>query len=383
MTEEYINDLFEKFRANEVAEEDLTPEEYQALIQLYDKRIREQKASNLNRRRAVEAFVDDRSTETITKTIKSKLRENVEFTKGDYLNKYYLKPNGSGRGLDLYSGTDYLATYCSYIDCLYDLSYHYTLVDFEMLINMFSLNGMNVERPYRYRGVCSVYFYPTDRVFRYVYYADALQQLLGKFEEHEKQALTHEEYFEFGVQGIGIHLYDEQLLKYKMWVGGKDIRSVADVIRIAHEKHLFVPSEMMNEFTEMKNVDVFISHKSDDFPIAKRVFDYLVSKGISAFLSEMSLPALSGADYSAEIDDALEHAKNIVVIASSKENVNSGWVKYEWNTFANEKRSGRKTGNIVTLIADNMQISDLPILLRQYEVLLYTEYEKIVEFVKC
>lgn len=269
MTEEYINDLFEKYRANEVAEEDLTPEEYQALIQLYDKRIREQKANNLNRRRAVEAYVDDRSTEPIIKTIKQKLGENGESTKGDYLNKYYLKPNGSGRGLDLYCGMDYLATYCSYMDCLYDLSYHYTLVDFEVLINMFSLN-----------------------------------------------------------------------------------------------------------------VDVFISHKSDDFAIAKKVFDYLVSKGISVFLSEMSLPALSGADYSAEIDDALEHAKNIVVIASSKENVNSGWVKYEWNTFANEKRSGRKNGNIVTLVTDNMQIFDLPILLRQYEVLQYVECEKIVEFVR-
>lgn len=83
----------------------------------------------------------------------------------------------------------------------------------------------------------------------------------------------------------------------------------------------------------------------------------------------MSLPALTNTDYSAEIDVVLKKASNIVVIATCKENVLSGWGQYEWSTFANEKRSGRKIGNIITLIDDKMAITDLPILLRQFEVI--------------
>lgn len=96
----------------------------------------------------------------------------------------------------------------------------------------------------------------------------------------------------------------------------------------------------------------------------------------------MSLPALSNADYSAEIDKALEKARNIVVIATCKENVLSGWVQYEWSAFANEKRSGRKTGNIITLIDDKMPITDLPILLRQFEVIPLEQLEAVNGFLR-
>ena len=115
---------------------------------------------------------------------------------------------------------------------------------------------------------------------------------------------------------------------------------------------------------------------------AKFEYDYLVSKGVSVFLSEMSLPALSNADYFAEIDKALERARNIVVVATSKENVLSGWVQYEWSTFANEKRSGRKEGNIITLVDNNMGIADLPILLRQYEVIPLPQIESMLDYLR-
>lgn len=136
---------------------------------------------------------------------------------------------------------------------------------------------------------------------------------------------------------------------------------------------------MIAELTELNQVDVFISHKSEDFSKAMRVYDYLVSNGISTFLSEMFLPALSNADYPAEIDKAIEKAGNVIVIATSKV---SGWVQYEWSAFTNEKRSGRKTGNIITLIDDNMPITDLPILLRQFEVISLQQYESVKDFLR-
>ena len=96
----------------------------------------------------------------------------------------------------------------------------------------------------------------------------------------------------------------------------------------------------------------------------------------------MSLPAISNADYSAEIDKALDSAKNIIVIATNKENVLSGWVQYEWTTFANEKRSGIKDGNIITLIDKNMPITELPILLRQFEVIAIDDFKTVKKYLK-
>lgn len=46
MTEEYINDLFKKYRMSVISKTNLSAEEYQALMQIYDKQIRETRASN-------------------------------------------------------------------------------------------------------------------------------------------------------------------------------------------------------------------------------------------------------------------------------------------------------------------------------------------------
>lgn len=134
--------------------------------------------------------------------------------------------------------------------------------------------------------------------------------------------------------------------------------------------------------TRHEGLDIFISHKSEDYSLAKKVYDFLSSKGLSVFLSEISIPALSNSEYSDEIDNALEQTKNMIVIATSRENVNSAWVKSEWQTFVNEKRSGRKDGNIVTLIDGGMEILELPIRLRQYQVLSIQELESLLSFLK-
>lgn len=91
--------------------------------------------------------------------------------------------------------------------------------------------------------------------------------------------------------------------------------------------------------------------------------------GIPAFLAEISLPQLGSCDYMKEIDKALEAAKHMVVVGTSLENVMSGWVEAEWRLFINEKRSGRKSGNIVTVINGGLTAAQLPMSLRYFEVL--------------
>ena len=68
------------------------------------------------------------------------------------------------------------------------------------------------------------------------------------------------------------------------------------------------------------------------------------------------------------------------MIADNINKISSGWVKYEWTAFLNEKLSGRKDGNILTVITDNMNIDELPFTLRQFEVININSINQIEEW---
>lgn len=119
----------------------------------------------------------------------------------------------------------------------------------------------------------------------------------------------------------------------------------------------------------MNEVDVFISANSCDFQFAGEVYDFLDQHGLSVFFSERSLPKLGISDYRKEIDKALDHTKHMVVVASSRGNVESRWVEAEWGIFVNEMRSGRKNGNLITVVTEGLSIDKLPPSLRYYEVI--------------
>ncbi len=126
--------------------------------------------------------------------------------------------------------------------------------------------------------------------------------------------------------------------------------------------------------------EIFISKKSEDFLIAKKVYDFLTEKGYRVFLSEVSLPAIGSSEYMKAIDEALEHAKHLIVIGTKAENLLSGWVEAEWRVFINEKRSGRKSGNIITVVPVDTSINILPMSLRYYEVIPFSELAKLLPF---
>ena len=129
--------------------------------------------------------------------------------------------------------------------------------------------------------------------------------------------------------------------------------------------------------------DVFLSHRSLDFPLAKQVYDYLTEKGKKVFLSEVSLPALGSADYTKKIDEALESSTHLILVGSSVDNIKGSWVEAEWRVFINEKRSGRKSGNIVTVFAGDLTFAWLPISLRYYEAMPFQpeSFEKLLAYV--
>ncbi|MBU0609590.1 MAG: toll/interleukin-1 receptor domain-containing protein [Armatimonadetes bacterium] len=129
---------------------------------------------------------------------------------------------------------------------------------------------------------------------------------------------------------------------------------------------------------------IFISAKSEDYEDATQVYQFLIDHGLTVFFSRESLPRMGNADYGDQIDEALEEAAHMVVVTSSRERVTSEWVKAEWRLFVNEKRSGRKTGNLLTVITSQMNIGDLPATLRGSEVVELTTdgLDRLLAFVK-
>jgi len=115
--------------------------------------------------------------------------------------------------------------------------------------------------------------------------------------------------------------------------------------------------------------DVFISYKSEDIDNARTVYDHLISNNYRIFFSKESLPQMGSTEYHEQIDSAIEKAQHMVVITSKSEYVRSKWVEYEWRLFQGEKLAGRKAGNLVTIISGDMSINDLPISLRNREVI--------------
>ncbi len=113
--------------------------------------------------------------------------------------------------------------------------------------------------------------------------------------------------------------------------------------------------------------DVFVSAKSEDYKYARKASQFLRQAGLRVFFSEQELPEMGNSDYFKAIDDALECSCHMLLVTSSRDYVNSEWVQKEWRTYLNEKLSGRKTGNLVTLLCGTMTIGDLPISLRQHE----------------
>jgi clan AA aspartic protease (TIGR02281 family) len=139
--------------------------------------------------------------------------------------------------------------------------------------------------------------------------------------------------------------------------------------RISKEK----PQKLIINFiagsTPLAPFDVFISHKSEDFIYAKKVYDLLVESNHTPFLGKISLEERGSADFQKGIDSALEETTHLVVVCSSKKNVEAPWVESEWRLFTGLKRSGGKRGNIITVMCENMSVEELPIALRHYQAL--------------
>lgn len=115
-------------------------------------------------------------------------------------------------------------------------------------------------------------------------------------------------------------------------------------------------------------ISIFISRKHEDAHHGKKLHDFLQEQGIACFDSEITLKQMGNGNFREVIDEVLDQTEHMVLIASKLENLKSKWVKAEWDAFENELRSDRKKGNLILLISKKMELSSLPLALRQKQI---------------
>jgi len=143
----------------------------------------------------------------------------------------------------------------------------------------------------------------------------------------------------------------------------------------------------------MMTYDVFISfknsdedgHATKDSAIAKNLYEFLSGKGLRVFFSNVELEYTGKAQYSKVIDEALDSSRFLIAVGCSQANLDSHWVRYEWESFINDIRSGIKPSAEVFVLYQGMKISEMPRALRQqqaFDVEDKTSCEKLYRFIK-
>lgn len=149
---------------------------------------------------------------------------------------------------------------------------------------------------------------------------------------------------------------------------------------------------MGNRFKDIERYEVFIAFKhldedgkeTPDSILADKVFYYLTERGLKVFNSNISLERHGISEYKKSIDKALEMAKVLVVIGTSVENLNSDWVRYEWDSFFNDILCKIKPEGRIFSYIDGLSPKDLPRALRQNQCIIHNNesLERLYFFIK-
>ena len=125
--------------------------------------------------------------------------------------------------------------------------------------------------------------------------------------------------------------------------------------------------------------DVFMSCKSEDYESAKLIYNFLRDQNYKVFLADTELRKKGNAEYGKVIDEALDSAAHLILYTSCAEYVTSSYVESEWRIFIEEKRAGRKHGNLISIL-DGIEVSSLPISLRHFQAFPMERYTEILDY---
>lgn len=119
-----------------------------------------------------------------------------------------------------------------------------------------------------------------------------------------------------------------------------------------------------------ESFDVFISYKAtdkngnktEDSIIARNIYEELTNKNYKVFFSEKSLEDRLGSEYEPIIFKALHTSKIFILVGTSKENVESNWVRNEWSRFLDRIKNEPHllSGNNFIPVFKDMSPYDMP-----------------------
>jgi hypothetical protein len=139
------------------------------------------------------------------------------------------------------------------------------------------------------------------------------------------------------------------------------------------------------------NYNVFISTKdlgddgrpTADCGVAQALWEFLSGVGFRVFFSRVSIERMGISEYTKAIDDALDRAQILVVVCTSGAHANSKWVRYEWDSFLNDIRSGIKPNGHVFVYLVDESIRNLPRGLRHTQCIEHRAdgFERLARFI--
>lgn len=90
--------------------------------------------------------------------------------------------------------------------------------------------------------------------------------------------------------------------------------------------------------------DVFISARLEnpDRQLAKRLYEYLSSKGVATFFCDISLRNSGETFFFNAIEEALESAQILIAVAIEPATLHTEWIKHEWHSFLAAIHLGKK-----------------------------------------
>ena len=136
---------------------------------------------------------------------------------------------------------------------------------------------------------------------------------------------------------------------------------------------------------EVGTYDVFISYNHKDEDLAGSIYRFLKSNLLSVFYDKVTLPQLGQSEYHDAIMNSLDKSNNFIIVLSDLSYLDSHWVDLEMKTFNTELSEGRKEGNFIFIVTDQVfdEISRtnkkcIPIQYRGYEMIRVRDYKDIL-----
>lgn len=135
--------------------------------------------------------------------------------------------------------------------------------------------------------------------------------------------------------------------------------------------------------------DIFISFKNSDknggltrdSQMAEELYQELKKKGFNPFFSKYSIDESTRSDYIDVIDCALESARILVAVGTSRENLSSSWVKSEINQFRTLMNAENdQTRTIISYRSKEFSHNNLPSSIGQFQS--YDDLKAVVRFIE-